>query len=108
MLEENDRIRAMEERKRENPTMMKNRRSLPAWQERDRIVRAVRDNQVRESVLVGVFAFKAEGLGLPFVLLYVPPFPPKKRIESVLVNLLSFFLISSHFSHPISTPQPMD
>ncbi len=79
MLEENDRIRAMEERKRENPAMMKNRRSLPAWQERDRIVRAVRDNQV--TVLVGVFVFKAAGLGLPFVLLYVPTplSPPKKK-----------------------------
>ncbi len=63
MLEENDRIRAMEERKRENPTMMKNRRSLPAWQERDRIVRAVRDNQVsrgtvwRMSLLTFLFKF---------------------------------------------------
>ena len=48
MLEENHRIRRRFNQKKDDPKMMEQRRSLPAWKERDKILETLRKNQVRK------------------------------------------------------------
>lgn len=46
MLDENNRIRRRFANKKEDPKMMEQRRSLPAWNEQEKILDVLKNNQV--------------------------------------------------------------